>query len=109
MLDVIDCDIYKEASRFRTSLLTAREQLQNTRTQACPEPPADSHVYNTFDPYIARRLNTFGPLRKHILPTQDKVWDAMQGFLDDCEEVMVLSGVRCITTWDVSEFEFIVV
>ena len=33
----------------------------------------------------------------------------MQCFLDDCEEVMVLSGTRCITTWDVGEFELIVV
>lgn len=86
------------------ALLTAREQLQKARTQACPDPPVGSQVYNTFDPYIARRLNTFGPLRKHVLPTQDKVWDAMQGFLDDCEEVMTLSGTRCITTWDVSDF-----
>lgn len=100
----MNCDSRNENERYRDLIVTAREHLRSVHYQPCPDPAPGSQAYLVFDPFVARRLNTFGPLRNHILPPQEKVWEALEGFLDDCDELRLLRETKSITTWEVYSF-----
>lgn len=79
----------------------AREHLHSIRVHPSPEPDPDSPARRAFDPYVARRLNTFIPIRVIDVPTAEDTWSAMDRFLEGWEELSVLSLTGEISTWDV--------
>jgi hypothetical protein len=97
----MDCGIYRDPARFHACLTSAREQLRSIRSLPCPVPTPGSQASLAFDPFIARRLSSFGPLRTHDLPSQERVWDALEGFLDDWDDLRLMCGTTSILTWEV--------
>lgn len=109
MLELMDCDLYKDPGRYQAHLNLALEQLRIVRSLSYLPPAPESPALFAFDPYAARRLNTFGPLRTHELPTQEKVWEALEGFLNDCDELRLMCSITCIATWEVRSSHDLVV
>lgn len=101
ILEMMDCNIHRDPERFNAYLASAREQLQSIRSRPSPVPAPGSCASLVFDPFIARRLHSFGPIRTHALPSQEQVWDALQGLLDDWDELRLLCGTPRILTWEV--------
>jgi hypothetical protein len=97
----MDCDLYKDPGRYQAHLNLALEQLRIIRSLPYLHPAPGSPASFAFDPYIARRLNTFGPLRTHELPTQERVWEMLEGFLNDCDELRLMCSTTSIATWEV--------
>ena len=101
ILEMMDCGIYGDSARFHASLTSARKQLRSIRSRPCPVPAPGSHASLAFDPFIARRLSSFGPLRTRELPPQEQVWETLDGFLDDWDDLRLLCGTSSILTWEV--------
>jgi hypothetical protein len=102
----MDCGIYRDPARFYACLTSAKDQLRSIRSRPCPDPAPGSHTSLVFDPFVARRLNSFGPLRTHALPPQEQVWEAMSCFLDDWGELRLLCSTTSIMAWEVGRFVF---
>ncbi|KIM87338.1 hypothetical protein PILCRDRAFT_63658, partial [Piloderma croceum F 1598] len=101
ILELMDCGTYRDSAHIHALLTSARAQLRSIRSRPCPVPAPGSNAFLVFDPFVARKLNSFGPLRTHELPSQERVWDALQCFLDDWDEVRLLCGTTSILTWEV--------
>jgi len=67
-----------------------------------PEPGQGSPASYAFDPYIARRLNTFVPIRKLDVPSRKTTWDDFKRMVNGWNEANALAETHEITTWDVS-------
>jgi N-alpha-acetyltransferase 35, NatC auxiliary subunit len=101
ILELMDCGIHRDPARFHTYLTSAKEQLRTICSRPCPDPAPGSHVSLVFDPFVARRLNSFGPLRIHKFPTQGRIWEALGCFLNDWDELRLLCDTTSISTWEV--------
>lgn len=97
----MNLDVYKNHARFQELLSTAREHLQFTRTHLSPEPIPGSIPYLSFDPYIARRLNSFIPLRVLDIPGHEQTCNTIEALLDGWYELSLLSITKDISTWEV--------
>jgi hypothetical protein len=104
ILELMNCGTYRDSAHIHTLLTSAREQLRSIRSRPCPVPAPGSNASLVFDPFVARKLNSFGPLRTHELPPQERVWDALQCFLDDWDELRLLCDTTSILTWEVGDF-----
>lgn len=80
----------------------ARNCLRTIRAHPpAPEPMPDSPAAIAFDPFAARRLNTFVPITVvNVMPAED-TWKEIERFLDGWEELCLLSQSRTLTTWQV--------
>lgn len=107
ILELMDCGTYRDSAHIHALLSSAREQLRSIRSRPCPVPAPGSNAFLAFDPFVARKLNSFGPLRTHELPPQERVWDALQCFLDDWDELRLLCGTTSILTWEVGDLYLI--
>ncbi len=83
------------------SLSSARERLQNVRSNLPPEPAPHSPAAFAFDPRITRKLNSFMPLRAHQLPAQDVAWSALADMFDGWAELCKISTVASLSAWKV--------
>jgi len=104
ILELMDCGTYRDSAHIHALLTSAREQLRSIRSRPCPVLAPGSNASLVFDPFVARKLNSFGPLRTHELPPQERVWDALQCFLDDWDELRLLCDTTSILTWEVGDF-----
>lgn len=94
-------NVFREYNGFQDLLQTARQNLQIIRENPSPEPANDSNANLAFDPYTARRLNTFVPLRVIPVPPSEDTWKLVDGLLDGWCELGQLSLTTDLTTWDV--------
>lgn len=92
----------KDREQFLVLLCSARECLQNVRSNLPPEPAPHSPATFTFDPRITRKLNSFMPLRAHQLPPQDFAWDALADMFDGWAEICKISAVASLSAWKIS-------
>ncbi|KAI8974244.1 Mak10-domain-containing protein [Trametes punicea] len=60
----------------------------------------DSPAFLAIDPYIARRLPNFMPIRVTELPPQDKSWGALEAFLEYWQEVGKLITSPSLSKWE---------
>lgn len=103
MLELFRHHPSKDREHFLVLLSSAREYLQNVRSNIPPEPAAHSPVTFAFDPRITRKLNSFMPLRPHQLPRQDLVWDALADMFDGWAEICKISSVTSLLAWKVRQ------
>ncbi len=54
------------------------------------------------DPYIARRLPNFMPIRVTELPSYDESWDALSSFLEEWQETQNLVASPSLVKWEVN-------
>jgi N-alpha-acetyltransferase 35, NatC auxiliary subunit len=80
---------------------SAREQLLVIQTYS-PECSSDSPAQLAFDPYIARRLQMFTPIRVIPPPDLQKTCDAIERLLDGLDEISLLKDTNELLTWEVS-------
>lgn len=102
LLEILDADIYSNPTHISSLIITARLHLSRVRSNPCPEPDPASPAYLAIDPYIARTLISFIPLRKLDLPSSPYVWDTLQSLLDAWDELLALSRTHNLATWEVS-------
>jgi hypothetical protein len=99
LLELLDLRIHKHQDKFNALITVAREMLEVIRANPSPEPAPDSPALLAFDPLVARKLNSFVPFRS-IEPVElFRTWDAVEGLLDDWDELATLSVTPCISTW----------
>lgn len=94
--------LHREPGEFDQLVTLARQLLAIIRANPSQQPPSSSPAHAAFDPYIARKLHTFLPVRVITVPNPAQTLDAYDGLLDGCEELARLSKTYHITTWDVS-------
>ncbi|KAF9064633.1 Mak10 subunit, NatC N-terminal acetyltransferase-domain-containing protein [Rhodocollybia butyracea] len=87
---------------FTTNIQIARRLLSIIRADSLSElkPLPSSPAYAAFDPYIARKLNTFLPVRVIDVPSSSQVYDSYEKIFDGWEEFAKLSRTYDITAWD---------
>ncbi|KIK64309.1 hypothetical protein GYMLUDRAFT_71269 [Collybiopsis luxurians FD-317 M1] len=95
----------RERAQFLHLLKQARELLLTIRAHVqsqalAPTLPSSSPARAAFDPYIARKLDTFLPVRIIEVPSPEQTYDAYESLLDGWEELARLSNTYHITTWD---------
>lgn len=103
MLQIMNLDLNKNLPAFQHLIADARQQLDSIRKQPSSEPPTDSPAYSTFDPLIARRLNAFIPLHRHVIPDNNTAWDKVTSLLDGWSQITDLSVATNLSTWEVSQ------
>ncbi|KZP13825.1 hypothetical protein FIBSPDRAFT_921556 [Athelia psychrophila] len=99
LLKLMHSNVHTDVTQFRSLVALAREQLDNVQSRPVPEPSPESQAALVFDPLIARQLNSFSPLRKHELPPQDKVWEALAHYVDGFEEIHHLCDTPSVHSW----------
>ncbi|KAI9508819.1 Mak10 subunit, NatC N-terminal acetyltransferase-domain-containing protein [Russula earlei] len=92
----------KDREHVQVLLNVARDYLQNVRSNLSPQLSPNSPVTLAFDPHIARKLNSFMPLRTHRLPPQDFAWDALADLFDGWADICKISAVASLTTWKIT-------
>ncbi|OJT02029.1 N-alpha-acetyltransferase, 35 NatC auxiliary subunit [Trametes pubescens] len=60
----------------------------------------DSPARLAMDPYIARRLPNFMPIRVTELPSYDESWDALSSFLEEWQETQNLVASPSLVKWE---------
>ncbi|KAK0492210.1 Mak10 subunit, NatC N-terminal acetyltransferase-domain-containing protein [Armillaria luteobubalina] len=78
ILQLMDCNVFDEPGPFRSLLYRAYELLNIVRSHPAPVPQADSSAHFAFDPFIARRLTTFIPVREIDVISTSQTWDALE-------------------------------
>jgi hypothetical protein len=101
MLELLDLCVFEDIAKFHQLIQKAREQLQVVRDQPSPNPSLDSPALLCFDNLVARRLNTFLPLRILEMRSISQTWDAIDVLLDGWSELSILSTTTNISTWAV--------
>ncbi|RDB19321.1 N-alpha-acetyltransferase 35, NatC auxiliary subunit [Hypsizygus marmoreus] len=101
ILQIMHTDIFASPSQYQDLIDTAREQLAIIRSHPSPVPVASSPVHHVFDPYIARLLKTFVPLRIVPLPAPEETWRSISDLLDGWQELCVLAQVHNLSTWEI--------
>ncbi len=89
----MDCNVFDEPGPFQNLLYRAYELLDIVRSHPAPVPQADSPAHFAFDPFIARRLTTFIPVREIDVISTSQTWDALKktfGWL--ARDVIAISG-----------------
>ena len=94
-------DVFTDCTQFQALVDIAREQLETIRIHPSPEPAAGSPAQLAFDPFIARHLNTFVPMRVLAVLTPEQTWKAIDVLLDGWHELSLLSVTNDISTWEV--------
>ncbi|KAK0442907.1 Mak10 subunit, NatC N-terminal acetyltransferase-domain-containing protein [Armillaria borealis] len=101
ILQLMDCNVFDEPGPFQNLLYRAYELLDIVRSHPAPVPQVDSPAHFAFDPFIARRLTTFIPVREIDVISTSQTWDALEKLLDGWREMLSLSLTKYLTTWEV--------
>lgn len=102
LLDLYKLDLLKRTSELWYHVAVARGLLHRVRTTHQDTLPADSPAYLAIDPYIARRLPNFMPIRVTDLPPFEQIWDALDNFLAFWEQIGHLVSSPSLLRWEVS-------
>ena len=97
----MNTNIFDHLEQFQTLIREAHSVLDFVRAHPPPELDMNSPARLAFDPYIARRLVTFMPIRVLDLPPIDKTWNALEQLLHGWTEMAHLSISRSLLTWEV--------
>jgi N-alpha-acetyltransferase 35, NatC auxiliary subunit len=97
-------DIFQDSDQFLALISATREQLSIIRAHPSPSPAPDSPPWLAFDPAIARRLNSFAPLRIVEPRTPEMTWDSIHTLLNGLEELHLLSKTTRLSTWEVTYY-----
>ncbi|KAH9857479.1 Mak10-domain-containing protein [Lenzites betulinus] len=62
--------------------------------------PPGSPAFLVVDPYIARRLPNFMPIRVTEMPAQDESWQALEAFLESWQEIGDLVASPSLLKWE---------
>lgn len=102
LLELMDAPTNTNISTFQARIAEAMQYLQDIRSYPPPPSPApDSAAAFALDPYVARRLNSFLPLRVFELPPQNEVWESIGALLRGWHELSLISNTASLTTWEV--------
>ena len=94
-------NLLRESTELGFHIALARGLLQNVRTMETPMIPPDSPIHLALDPYIARRLPNFMPIRVTELPPLTETWETLDGFLQYWRDVGHLVNSPSILKWEV--------
>ncbi|KAF9460883.1 Mak10 subunit, NatC N-terminal acetyltransferase-domain-containing protein [Collybia nuda] len=100
ILQLMQSDIFVDPPSFEGLLNTAAEQLVVIRNHHPPEPHSNSPAHLAFDPWVARRLKTFVPLRIVPVRTPDETWQTLDAMLQGWRELRRLSRTTSLATWE---------
>ncbi|KAI0738031.1 Mak10 subunit, NatC N-terminal acetyltransferase-domain-containing protein [Daedaleopsis nitida] len=92
-------DLLKSSSELGYNVAVARGLLHRVRTFQ-PTLPQDSPVTLAMDPYIARRLPNFMPIRVTELPPLAETWDTLDTFLSFWGEIGYLVNSLSLLKWE---------
>ncbi|THV06920.1 hypothetical protein K435DRAFT_960172 [Dendrothele bispora CBS 962.96] len=101
LLKLQENNVFHDPATFRQLLFDARGLLSHIKVSTVPAPPENSPAHTAFDPYVARRLNTFMPIRVVELPPQEETWVKLQDWLDGWEELVTLAKIGDVSTWNI--------
>ncbi|KAJ3869867.1 Mak10 subunit, NatC N-terminal acetyltransferase-domain-containing protein [Lentinula novae-zelandiae] len=87
-------------SDYTPLLQSARHSLSVIRAHPCESISSSSPAHAAFDPYIARQLNTFLPVRVIDVPSLEQTCDAYERLLNGWEDLAKLSKTYQISTWN---------
>ncbi len=96
----MNANVFADLAYFQALIFQARDALHYLREHPAPTPPPSSPAHLAFDPYIARRLICFIPIRVLTLPPMDETWRALELMLDGWHEMSLLSVARNVSTWE---------
>ncbi|KAH9890498.1 Mak10-domain-containing protein [Cubamyces lactineus] len=99
ILQLYRYDFLSHTAQARVEIAASLGLLHRVRALQ-PEISPGSPALLAIDPYIARRLPNFMPIRVTELPTQDKIWDMLQGFLEYWQEVINLVTSPSLLEWE---------
>lgn len=106
LLQLIEFNVFRSIPTYQALIRRAREQLEAVRIHPSTEPQPDSLAHFAFDPYIARRLNTFVPIRVLPIPPQEQTWELIESFFSGWYEQSLLAATPSILTWNVSSLGY---
>ncbi|KII89424.1 hypothetical protein PLICRDRAFT_160784 [Plicaturopsis crispa FD-325 SS-3] len=102
LLELMDAPTNTNISTLQGRIAEAMQYLQDIRSYPPPPSPApDSAAAFALDPYVARRLNSFLPLRVFELPPQNEVWESIEALLRGWHELSLISNTASLTTWEI--------
>ncbi|KAK7438437.1 N-alpha-acetyltransferase, non-catalitic subunit [Stygiomarasmius scandens] len=101
LLRLMEHNVHSDVARFRQVLFEAQRLLSIMKNSSISEPSDNSPANAAFDPYIARRLNTFMPIRVIELPTMEETWAKLENWLNGWEELTRLAQIGDVSSWDV--------
>ncbi|KAI0713691.1 Mak10 subunit, NatC N-terminal acetyltransferase-domain-containing protein [Earliella scabrosa] len=102
LIELYRLNLLRESTELGFHIALARGLLQNVRTMQTPLIPPDSPIHLAIDPYIARRLPNFMPIRVTELPPLTETWDTLDGFLQYWRDVGHLVNSQSILKWEVA-------
>ncbi|KAJ4475557.1 Mak10 subunit, NatC N-terminal acetyltransferase-domain-containing protein [Lentinula aciculospora] len=85
---------------FKHLLQSARHSLSIIRAHPCESITSSSPAHAAFDLHIARRLNTFLPVRVIEVPSPEQTCNAYERILNGWEDLAGLSRTYQISTWN---------
>ncbi|KAF9019735.1 hypothetical protein BDZ89DRAFT_1072754 [Hymenopellis radicata] len=101
LLQLMNTNLFADLAYFQALVFQARDTLQYLREHPAATPPPSSPAHLAFDPYIARRLICFIPIRVLTLPPMEETWRALELMLDGWHEMSLLSVSRNVSTWEI--------
>ncbi|KAI0806725.1 Mak10 subunit, NatC N-terminal acetyltransferase-domain-containing protein [Fomes fomentarius] len=93
-------DLLQESADLGFHIAVARGLLHRVRASQQTSLPPGSPVTLAMDPYIARRLPNFMPIRVTDLPPPDETWDALDRYLQYWGEVGHLVNSHSLLRWE---------
>ncbi|TFK32597.1 Mak10 subunit, NatC N-terminal acetyltransferase-domain-containing protein [Crucibulum laeve] len=99
LLQLMNTDVSRDRSVFQTHIIASCEYLRSIAAHSSPNYEPGTTPHFAFDPYIARRLNTFVPIRVLDVPPVQQTWKAIGEMLDGFWEVSLLANNECLATW----------
>lgn len=95
-------NISRDSQQLIDLISEAKFHLSQIRATPSPEPDdQDALAKRVFDPYIARKLNTFIPVSIIEVPRVEKTWDTIDEYLNGLHELILLAKTKEVTTWAV--------
>lgn len=99
-------DLLQDSADLGFHIAVARGLLHRVRASQQTSLPPGSPVPLAMDPYIARRLPNFMPIRVTDIPPPDETWDALDRYLQYWGEVGHLVNSHVLLKWEVSANDF---
>ncbi|KAI0781517.1 Mak10-domain-containing protein [Trametes elegans] len=100
ILQLYRSNLLQDVDSFRYDIAASLGLLHRIRNSDQVPLPPDSPAYLAMDPYIARRLPNFMPIRVTDLPSQDMTWKALDAYLEYWQEVGRLITSPSLVKWE---------
>ena len=101
LLQLYTLDLLKGVDELWYHTTVGRELVNRVRRPHDPLPP-NSPIHLAIDPYIARRLPNFMPIRVTEVPPLAQIWDSLDVHLEVWAEVGHLVTSPSLLKWTVS-------